>query len=73
MCRSWNLAASDNHLWQLQYATFFRSYDNGSKINGRQRYEVEDNEDTSFQEQEEMVTRSSIDWREAFKRAYIGM
>ncbi|KAF3432909.1 hypothetical protein FNV43_RR24011 [Rhamnella rubrinervis] len=72
VCWSWNLAANDNHLWQMQYATFFRSSDNGLKINGRQRYEVEDNEDTSLQEQEEMVTRSSIDWREAFKRAYIG-
>ncbi|CAK7324827.1 unnamed protein product [Dovyalis caffra] len=59
--RSWNAAASNNHLWQSLYATIFASDHNSSKVtgclNGRQG---EDNKDNS-----------GVDWREAFKRAYI--
>lgn len=72
MCRSWNLAASGNHLWKLQYASFFGNNDNASKTNSSKSYEeVEDMEHTSLRE--EMVSGSNIDWREDFKRAYIGM
>lgn len=72
MCRSWNLAASDNDLWKLQYATFFGNTDNAPKTNSSKSYEeVEDTEHTSLRE--EVVSGSNIYWREAFKRAYIGM
>jgi hypothetical protein len=69
--RSWNIAASDDHLWQLQYASVFSNSDNCLKSKGHQiGRPVEDEE---FRFLEHMDTRSSIDWREAFKRAYIGM
>ncbi|XP_015878294.1 F-box protein At5g52880 isoform X1 [Ziziphus jujuba] len=71
VCRSWNLAATDNHIWKLQYATFFGNYDNGLKTNGSQScIGVKDIKGASLQE--EMATGTSIDWREAFKRAYRG-
>ncbi|KAJ7974115.1 F-box protein [Quillaja saponaria] len=31
VCWSWNLAASDNHLWESQYTTFFGNSDNNMK------------------------------------------
>ncbi|XP_034908530.1 F-box protein At5g52880 isoform X2 [Populus alba] len=58
--RSWNAAACNNHLWQSLYATIFASDHNSSNakdlLNGRRG---EDNKENS-----------SVDWREAFKRAY---
>ncbi|XP_062149671.1 F-box protein At5g52880 isoform X2 [Alnus glutinosa] len=70
VCWSWNIAASDDHLWQLQYASVFSNSDNCLKSKGHQiGRPVEDEE---FRFLEHMDTRSSIDWREAFKRAYIG-
>ncbi|KAJ6888107.1 F-box protein [Populus alba x Populus x berolinensis] len=58
--RSWNAAACNNHLWQSLYATIFASDHNSSNakdlLNGRRG---EDNKENN-----------SVDWREAFKRAY---
>ncbi|KAB1204934.1 hypothetical protein CJ030_MR7G015232 [Morella rubra] len=71
VCWSWNIAASDNHLWQLQYASAFRSYDECLKIKEHQSGgSVEDREFRRLEE--DVATRSSIDWKEAFKRGYIG-
>ncbi|KAL5744725.1 hypothetical protein ACOSP7_027595 [Xanthoceras sorbifolium] len=68
---SWNLAASDNHLWQTQYAIFFGNSDNHSKTKVQhRRREVEDKKHTLLQE--DAAIKTYIDWREAFKRGYIG-
>ncbi|XP_059429047.1 F-box protein At5g52880 [Corylus avellana] len=70
VCWSWNLAASDDHLWQLQYSSIFSNFDHCLKSKGHQiGRPVEDEE---FRFLEEDMNTSSIDWREAFKRAYIG-
>ncbi|KAK2654017.1 hypothetical protein Ddye_013873 [Dipteronia dyeriana] len=66
---SWscNLAASDSHLWHTHYAIFFGNSDNPSKTkeqNSRREIDTLLKEDTT--------ANSCIDWREAFKRAYIG-
>ncbi|XP_075647551.1 F-box protein At5g52880 isoform X2 [Castanea sativa] len=71
VCWSWNIAASDNHLWQLQYASVFGSSENCLNIKKHQSGRpVEDEEYRHLQEA--MTTRTSIDWRGAFIRAYIG-
>lgn len=63
--RSWNLAASDDQLWRVQYITFFENSDYSSRIRapkGKNRGSV----------QEDVAAGTSIDWKEAFKRAYKG-
>ncbi|XP_004309171.1 PREDICTED: F-box protein At5g52880 [Fragaria vesca subsp. vesca] len=60
VCWSWNFAASDNRLWQRQYATFFR--DSYNDLNIKEQHtsrQVQDKSDTLF-------------WRKAFKIAYKG-
>ncbi|KAL5540300.1 hypothetical protein UlMin_024426 [Ulmus minor] len=56
---SWNLAASDNHLWHAQYARVF-----GNSL------EIDDKDFTSLGKQKEMVSGTGIDWKEAFRYAY---
>ncbi|XP_077212443.1 F-box family protein [Tasmannia lanceolata] len=72
VCWSWNSAASDKMLWQAQYALFFGNSDISDaikkqigKISRDQRYPI------SCQN-EGMDTLTNLDWREAFKRKYIG-
>ncbi|KAJ4705920.1 F-box protein [Melia azedarach] len=65
VCWSWNLAASDNHLWQLQYAIYFGNSDNSSKVKVQRS-----GRDTLLQDN--LASESCIDWREAFKKEYIG-
>ncbi|KAK9914362.1 hypothetical protein M0R45_038145 [Rubus argutus] len=61
VCWPWNFAASENRLWQSQYATFFRdSYNDLSVKKQHTSRQVEDEGYTLF-------------WRKAFKRAYKGM
>ncbi|XP_044467455.1 F-box protein At5g52880 [Mangifera indica] len=68
---SWNLAASDNHLWQSQYNVFFGNYMNSSKTKVQQSNKVvKDKKHALLQEDE--ASQNCVDWREAFKRAYIG-
>ncbi|KAK8521246.1 hypothetical protein V6N13_077365 [Hibiscus sabdariffa] len=56
VCWSWNFAANDNQLWELQYTIFFsRSVNEG-------RTSLEEN----------VISRTNIDWKETFKRAYKG-
>ncbi|KAK6925895.1 F-box domain [Dillenia turbinata] len=62
VCWSWNLAASDNHLWQMQYASFFGLLNNGTKIKGHKGILIEEVE----------VGTTNTNWREAFKKAYTG-
>ncbi|XVE64307.1 hypothetical protein DITRI_Ditri07aG0090600 [Diplodiscus trichospermus] len=70
VCWSWNLAANDNHLWKLQYTIVFGKSGNCSRskaqLGGRSI-----KEDCMFLE-ENMVSHTYIDWKETFKRAYIG-
>ncbi|KAL9409790.1 hypothetical protein AB3S75_048084 [Citrus x aurantiifolia] len=71
VCWSWNLAASDNHLWQLQYAIYFSNSDNCLKTKVQQSGRViEDKMNTLLQDN--MASQPSVDWRETFKGAYIG-
>lgn len=56
----------------MQYASAFRSYDECLKIKEHQSGgSVEDREFRRLKE--DVATRSSIDWKEAFKRGYIGI
>nr|GLL20108.1 F-box protein At5g52880 [Ipomoea trifida] len=68
VCRSWSEAASDNHLWQLIYTNFF-----GTSLNSSN--DMECSRCTSAQNaqgicREETSTATSVDWKNAFKRAY---
>lgn len=70
MARSWSEAASDNHLWQLIYTNFF-----GTSLNSSN--DMECSRCTSAQNaqgicREETSTATSVDWKNAFKRAYKG-
>ncbi|XP_019177826.1 PREDICTED: F-box protein At5g52880 [Ipomoea nil] len=72
VCRSWSQAASDNHLWQLIYTNFFGT----SPLNSSN--DVECSRCTSAQNvqdicREETSTSTSVDWKNAFKRAYKDM
>lgn len=61
------MAASDNHLWQLMHINFFgRPSDNPNII--RLTYGVERITFTPGN-----TTTASVDWRDAFKRAYRGI
>uniref|UniRef100_A0A2N9ECX8 F-box domain-containing protein n=1 Tax=Fagus sylvatica TaxID=28930 RepID=A0A2N9ECX8_FAGSY len=70
VCWSWNIAASDNHLWRLQYVSVFGDSDNC--LNIKERQSDRPVEDKKYKHLQDMATRTSIEWREAFKRAYIG-
>lgn len=69
VCWSWNLAAGDNHLWRLQYDIFFASYPNCSRLKVSPDGRLSE-ENTVLRE--DNITRAGVDWREEFKRAYIG-
>ncbi|XP_035542750.1 F-box protein At5g52880 [Juglans regia] len=71
VCWSWNLAASEDYLWQLQYASVFCNSDKCLKRKGHQSSRPDEDQEYILL-QEDMATRSGIDWREAFKRAYLG-
>lgn len=71
VCRSWNVASTDNHLWQLMYAMFFNTSRNFSKISTLYGGLTED--EKSKQSQKTVVCRSSLDWRTNFKKAYEGI
>ncbi|KAK1366543.1 F-box domain containing protein [Heracleum sosnowskyi] len=68
--RSWNLATSDNKLWQLQYSIFFADSDN--------LYEIKILQPQTGQAETKLiyvqtdVTRVGFNWREAFKRDFKG-
>uniref|UniRef100_A0A2P2K3N0 F-box protein At5g52880 n=3 Tax=Rhizophora mucronata TaxID=61149 RepID=A0A2P2K3N0_RHIMU len=70
VCRSWNSAASHNNLWQSQFAIYFDSNLNSSQDNELQNAMV--GKDGASEILQDSTTGTSIDWREAFKRAYLG-
>ncbi|XP_052176319.1 F-box protein At5g52880 isoform X2 [Diospyros lotus] len=69
VCWLWNSAASDNHLWHLQYTTYF-----GNSSNKDWRPEScgmrENDEHQQFEGDSNIGT--SIDWRDTFKKASEG-
>ncbi|KAM7273369.1 hypothetical protein ACFE04_028033 [Oxalis oulophora] len=71
VCWLWNLAASDNHLWKLQYNSFFGDPDNCTKTVGHPNAK-ELGHKGNTNASEDMVSTTSFDWKEAFKRSYIG-
>ncbi|KAF3679812.1 putative 24 kDa seed maturation protein-like protein [Capsicum annuum] len=67
VCRSWNVAGSDNHLWQCIHISFFgKSSDNPNII--RLTYDVERISFTPAN-----ITAANVDWKDAFKRTYRGI
>lgn len=63
--RSWNFAASDNHLWEMQYFALY-----GSSV---KEQPIRLDEDRNCELLRDPIdTRPSTDWREAVKRAYTG-
>ncbi|PHU23178.1 hypothetical protein BC332_08285 [Capsicum chinense] len=67
VCRSWNVAGSDNHLWQCIHISFFgKSSDNPNII--RLTYDVERISFTLAN-----ITAANVDWKDAFKRTYRGI
>ncbi|KAG5558705.1 hypothetical protein RHGRI_008610 [Rhododendron griersonianum] len=71
VCWLWNSAASDNYLWHLQHVSYFGDSSNCLKGRALQRCEMLEN-DEHMRLQEEVTTETSIDWREAFIKAYKG-
>ncbi|KAK2404521.1 F-box protein [Trifolium repens] len=62
---SWNMAANDNHLWELQYVVL---YDNAAK-----QHPVRPDEDVNDKLlQKHLDTRIGVNWKEAVKGAYTG-
>ncbi|XP_022774030.1 F-box protein At5g52880-like isoform X2 [Durio zibethinus] len=70
VCWSWNLVANDNHLWKLQYTIVFGRSGNYSRTKMQWGGRLL-KEDCTFLE-ENVVSQTHIDWKETFKRAYIG-
>ncbi|XVF12585.1 hypothetical protein REPUB_Repub08aG0131700 [Reevesia pubescens] len=70
VCWSWNLAANDNHLWELQYTIVFGRFGNCSRTKMQWRGRLV-KEDCTFLG-ENVVSQTHIDWKETFKKAYIG-
>lgn len=62
MYRSWNVAASENHLWKLLYDTYFHD---SEKANGRKTIKINP--------EDRITSEDCIDYRFAFRAAYKGM
>ncbi|GJT93237.1 F-box protein isoform X1 [Tanacetum coccineum] len=70
VCRSWNAASTDNHLWQLMYTVFYNTshdFDKTYKLYGGLTEEAK-----SKLSQGNIVCNNSLDWRTTFKKAYDG-
>lgn len=72
MYRSWNAAASENHLWKLLYDIYFCNSDNVTKNKGLKTIGVTKTED-KIHPADDIITGVGIDCRFAFKAAYKGM
>ncbi|KAK7270456.1 hypothetical protein RIF29_23606 [Crotalaria pallida] len=66
VCWSWNFAANDNHLWELQYVALYSS----SAAKQQPTIPIEDRNNRLLKEP--IDTRSVTDWKEAVKGAYTG-
>ncbi|TKY51360.1 F-box protein [Spatholobus suberectus] len=65
VCWSWNIAANDNHLWEMQYVALY-----GNGVKQQPVKLVEGRNDRLLQEP--IDTRIITDWKEAVKGAYTG-
>ncbi|XP_042480356.1 F-box protein At5g52880 [Macadamia integrifolia] len=73
VCWSWNLAANDNELWRSQYVLYFGNSENCSELKGQLgEPRLEKVNRVLQQKEKDMVSMSFLDWKEAFKGAYIG-
>ncbi|KAF8412177.1 hypothetical protein HHK36_000136 [Tetracentron sinense] len=74
VCWSWNLAASDNNLWKLQYAILFGNSDNCSEIKEQLGGLAQEKGNTILYHKKDGIdAMTSLGWREAFKKTYIGI
>lgn len=65
--RTWNIAANDNHLWEIQYVAL---YGDGAKQKPLKL--VEGRNDRTLQEHIDVSSFKGADWKEAVKGAYTG-
>ncbi|XP_028798798.1 F-box protein At5g52880 isoform X2 [Neltuma alba] len=65
VCWSWNLAANENHLWELHYAVLYGSFvqEQPIRLDGDKKYPLS---------QDPIDTKLNIDWKEAVRRQYTG-
>ncbi|PWA49485.1 F-box domain, cyclin-like protein [Artemisia annua] len=70
VCRSWNAASSDNHLWQLMFTVFYNTSSNFGKTYKLLGGLTE--EAKSKLSQGNIVCNNSLDWRTSFKKVYDG-
>ncbi|KAF5731207.1 hypothetical protein HS088_TW19G00812 [Tripterygium wilfordii] len=71
VCWLWNSAASDNNLWKSQYDVFFGNSEGCSTAKGQQRDRMVVAK-LFTNSMDDATTGTSINWKETFKRAYIG-
>lgn len=69
VCWAWNSAASDDTVWQLQYSFLFGEYDIGCLQTGKL---VQDKDMVFHQSIERVDSLTNLNWKEAFRRKYIG-
>ncbi|XP_071690584.1 F-box protein At5g52880 [Rutidosis leptorrhynchoides] len=70
VCRSWNVASSDNRLWQLVCNMVFNTFYKLSKINKLYgELTLDENPETS---QQSNNCSNNLDWRTVFKKTYNG-
>ncbi|GLT63629.1 hypothetical protein SLA2020_361800 [Shorea laevis] len=71
VCWSWNFAANDNQLWQMQYTILFGGCAGCSSSTTKMRLAGKPMKEYTHPP-DNMITQTINDWREAFKRAYKG-
>lgn len=69
--RAWHSAAADNTLWRSQYSLMFGDYDNKTTDLNQKLYQTKEVVLHSPVKGDDSIT--NIDWREIFKRKFIGM
>ncbi|KAG9134360.1 hypothetical protein Leryth_016253 [Lithospermum erythrorhizon] len=68
VCRLWNDAATENHLWESLYADFFDDCSPNLEVNQLNIGGVEHNADMKIKD--DLVTQTKTNWKDAFKRTY---
>ncbi|XP_043716107.1 F-box protein At5g52880 [Telopea speciosissima] len=72
ICWSWNLAANDNELWRSQYVVYFGN-ENCCELKGQIGEPIQEKMNTVLHQKEKVMdSMVFLDWKEAFKGAYIG-
>ncbi|KAJ4955865.1 hypothetical protein NE237_012648 [Protea cynaroides] len=72
VCWLWNLAANDNELWQSQYVLHFGNPENCSELQGQIGKPIQEKVNTVLHEEKDLDSMAFLNWKEAFKGAYIG-